>query len=254
MKTNDDWQWSSDFYDLAYATTDDPRVVTVIRRDEDHRISELLDGDVIVPIYSIEYIGQYRATHQGGFDDDEFAARLLDARSRFQYAAGYRYSGLSYDMIAKSMKMMRRWARVFHDAVFTFFTHGGDEWVVFSNDVFQRHVGEKFDREKEERVVAATVEEVENVLDGNVYGIGYAVNTGRVLGDDEPIDLDDPNWVTDIECWGFIGEEYAKGEAADFAAGEPMLDPMLEMPSLHEPDHTDRMAEMSILDARLNEN
>lgn len=247
ITTNDDWQWQGSGYGTAFATTDDPRVVAVIERDDDATIERCLDGDAIPSVYSIEYLGEYRAYHQGGFQDDDFAQRLTEARSRFQYAAGYRYDGLSYDMIAKARTMMQRWARIFHRSAFTIFHHRGDEWLAFTSDTFCEHVGcEEFDPAHEEKAVEAIVTEVESILDGDVYGIGFATNEGRVLGDDEDIDLDDANWVTAIDSWGYVGEDYAKQTAALFEMGEPDMEPMLELPTLHEPDHTDRLAELSI--------
>lgn len=101
-----------------------------------------------------------------------------------------------------------------------------------------------------ESVLAGNVHDWQAALDGDVYGIGWATNVGRVL-DDTIIDLEDGQWTQDIQCWGFLGEEYAQREAAEFGYGEPDLEPMLELDEPGFVEHTDRMAELSARDAEL---
>ena len=51
ITTNDDWTWVGGSYEIGFATTDDPRVVAVIQRDDERSADETIDGDVYAPAF-----------------------------------------------------------------------------------------------------------------------------------------------------------------------------------------------------------
>lgn len=105
--------------------------------------------------------------------------------------------------------------------------------------------GRKITGAHRETLLAGNAEEWQAALDGDVFGVGWAVNRGRALADDEPIDLDF-GWDVEIECWGVLTEEYAKQSAAAFDYGAPDLPEMLDFSPSRSVDHTDRLAEALI--------
>ena len=224
INVTSDWVFDSD-YMCAYAETTDPRVLAVIERDNDASFSQCLDGDAIFPTYMVE---SGRVRHIGGFDGDlDFANRVVEARDRFQYAAGYRYDGLRIEHVTKADEMLARWAWAFHGTA----VHRGNygyqnayDILVLNTPGFREHIG----HEEPQEFVDSMADEIEHIADGDVYGIGWATFEERVLDDGEPIDLDD--WNIDIQCWGFVGEEYAKQSAASWEAGAPELHTMLTFP------------------------
>lgn len=257
ITTNDDWTWSRN-YEVAFATTSDPRVVAVIEQDHDFSLERCLDGDAIPGVYSIEYLGDYRSFHVGGYDGDrELAARILRARSDFRYVAGYRYDGLSIGMIIQSEETLKRWAWIFYGAAIEFFGDGSSSYMAINSQRFRDNIDwtdcAQGDAEKS---VQAVRSETMKIIEGQVYGVGFATNVGRVLDDGESIDILDPLWQIEIECFGLVGEEYAKESAAGFEYGDPILDDLLDLSELDEPgfiEHTDWMAEVSIREAELND-
>lgn len=228
--TCQDWTYGAD-YATAYAPTNDPRVVAFIRHDDDATFERCLDGDAINPTFLVDGDS---VQHIGGYDTDkELAQRVVEARDRFRYAAGYRYSGLSIAHIMKSEVMLARWAWIFHGTVVSRGDYGYQsayDVLVLDTPAYREHVGiTETTREKATERVNATAREVSEIADGNVYGIGYLVNEARVLAD-EPIDVEDGDWIETVECWGYVGEDYAKSEAASFTDGTPELAEMLALP------------------------
>ncbi len=71
--------------------------------------------------------------------------------------------------------------------------------------------------------------EWQGALDGDVFGIGWATLEAHRL-DSEDDDFDYSDWSESIECWNFIGEDYARESAARWDAGTPDLPEMLEIP------------------------
>ena len=111
IKVTGTWDNTED-YTTYYAQTDDPRVLAVIVRDDDATFERCLDGDAILPTFMID---RDTPSHVGGYDEDtELAQRIIEARDRFQYAAGYRYNGLRIEHIANADEALARWAWVFH--------------------------------------------------------------------------------------------------------------------------------------------
>lgn len=243
ITTNDDWTWVGDDYKVAYATTSDPRVLAVIERDDDVSFERCLDGDAINPTYMV---GGIRVSHVGGYDDDEdLAERIIEAERRFMYAAGYRWNGLSADMMVKASAMTARWAWIFHGTTYLRGNYGYNsayDVLVLSTPAFREHVGADGEREKAQLDVDNMSTEIANIADGDVFGIGWATNEGRVLDENE-IDFDE--WTVDMQVWGYVGEKYAQDSAAAFEAGDPDLPPMLEL----EPrftEHTDHLANFDL--------
>ena len=218
----------TDDYTRAFAPTDDPRLLAVIERDPEPHAP---DGDALAPAYWIEYSSEYRARVAGDtYQDDEseaLAARWVQARSHFRYTAGYRYDGLSMAMIVKSEAMLERWARVFYETTFEFVEHPEGDVLLLNTPSYRAHIGSDGAEAAAANFLEGDVAEWRAYLDGDVYGIGYAVNEERVMDDGEPVDLDD--FEVTIECWGFSGEDYAKESAASFGAGKPDLADMLPL-------------------------
>src|SRR5690606_19176332 len=128
----------------------------------------------------------------------------------------------------------RRWLWIFHgiaaDNAWGGYDRSGN-WLVATSRQLREHVGFAEEPTTDDSALEdgkPLCDDQGNALDGYVYGVGYAINESRRLHDDEDIDLSD--WDVEILCWGFVGEEYAKSEAAAFAVGEPRLDPMLALP------------------------
>jgi len=235
ITTNDDWQWVNGGYETAFATTSDPRVVAVIQREDDRSISELFDGDAINPIIYVSHrFGELRFHHEAGYEGGDEAELMQRA-----------YDEWGWNGTA------RRWLWIFY-GIAAENAWGGDDrdgnWIVATSNKYNEHVGNEryVTYEDARKDCEAIAKELADALDGQVYGIGFATNEARVLDSDDEIDLDSFAWITEIEIWGYIGEDYAKESAARFDGGEPMLEPMLELPAeLNEPgfiEHTDRMA------------
>lgn len=226
LKVTGEWNYTDD-YQKAYARTNDPRVLAVIERDDDVTFERSFDGDAIPPMFMVH---RERVSYTGGYEgDEELAQRIVDARDRFRYGAGYRYNGLSHAHISRSEEVLARWAWIFHGTVFNRSEYGyGSAYdiIVMDTPEYREHTGDvRTDRETLQQGVDIVAGEVEHVAEGDVFGIGWATLEARVLEDDEPIVFEE--WETTIECWGFIGEEYAMESAAAFEAGEPRLPVML---------------------------
>lgn len=205
------WQTSSDDK-IECVRTADPRVVAVIERDDEASLSELFDGDGINPIFYREYRGGGTLSHIAGYNGSLAADAWTEA---------YKHRW-SHD----SEQFADRFVRIFYGAHVHHVSgdHGhdrGGEYLVFDDAQYREHVGDDASNASAESA-ASLGEEVAKALSGEVYGIGYAINDSRLMEDDAPIDLDD-GWVVEIECWGLVGEEYAKSEAASFSHGEPNL-------------------------------
>lgn len=243
FETTGDWTWVGNDYQVAYAETNDPRVLAVIALDDEVSFKRCLDGDAINPTYLID---REHVQHAGGFEDDEdLAKRIIEAERRFVYAAGYRYDGLTAHMIIKANEMAKRWAWIFHGTTFLHGRYGyqGDYDVLALNTpAFREHVGAgELTREQAQEDVDAMSKEIAAIADGEVFGIGFAVNEGRVL---EQGEIDFAQWTVDMQSWGFVGEEYAKREAGQFSDGAPDLPEMINLDRFVE--HTDHLAGFDI--------
>jgi hypothetical protein len=227
--TCNDWT-DTDDYQTAWAPTNDPRVLAVIQRDSEASFSTNLDGDAILPVFLVD---RDSVDHVGGFDGDSasIASRIVEARDRFRYAAGYRYNGLSAHHIDKGDAVLARWAWIFHGTTF----HRGDygyghayDVLILNTPEFRAHIEDDglIDQDEAQKWVDSMSDEVRAIAEGEVYGIGWATLPERVLADDE-IDFDD--FEVDIQCWGYVGETYAKRSAGAFESGAPELPEMLSV-------------------------
>lgn len=231
ITTNDDWTWADSEQDVAYATTSDPRVLAVIERQAEWGGGHI-DGDSYAPAW---YYDTWRSeiTEAGTpFRDDDstrIMQRLLEARGEF------RHRRLHSDV-------MERWLRIFHDTVFEQVKSTIDsdtQVIILSTPTWREHVGGVAGDPLRKDALGGDVESWEAALSGNVFGIGYALNEGRVI-DDGPIEFD--AWTMNIGVYGFLGEEYAKRAAADFEYETPDLPELLNFEEPGFIEHTDRMA------------
>lgn len=225
--TCEDWTEQSTGHDhheteYTFAQTNDPRVLAVIQRDEYAEIGQLYDGDAINPIIYVDHGYGLRFSNQAGYDGGE--AEKMQA---------------AYDHWGWGDATARRYLWIFHGIAAENANGGYDRsgnWIVATSTEYLKHIGTEdsdlpatYDEARED--CKAIAQDLEWALDGHVYGVGWAINEGRRLRDDEEIDLRDGNWEVDIQCWGFVGEEYAKREAAAFYSGEPSLPEMIVVPA-----------------------
>lgn len=246
--------------DIAWAETDDPRVLAVIRRDPEPFAP---DGDALAPAYWTD--GRRAGDVYHDAESDEIAEAYHAARdywTNWDYDHGRR---LPVDVDT----LVARYLWIFYGATFAELSSSGDDVVIFDTPGFRRHVGaEPLDEAWTVHGVTApgrgmvevtyvgsrpdaeawfrtcypehyvtTAQRITSLdgdaaewqafLDGDVFGVGYAVNEARTIDDGEP-DIDD--FDVEIECWGFAGDKYAMREAheaADYAATK--LDPILPL-------------------------
>lgn len=209
LLTNDDWTLNGDH---QYATTNDPRVIAIIERDQDYGGGHI-DGDVYAPAWYFDTWREELDDAGSTFRDDaseHIMSRLADARWRF------RHKRLSFDVV-------ERWLRIFHDTTMRQVKSSIDreaQVVILNTPSWREHVGlDSYD----EHILDGDVESWQAAMSGEVYGIGYAVNEDRTDPDEE-IDLDD--WDITVEVWGYLGETYAQNAAASFENGEPDIKPV----------------------------
>jgi hypothetical protein len=208
----------SDFEtETHYAETDDPRILAVIQRDPYAQISELYDGDAINPIIYVDHVHGLSFDWVAGYDGGEAA---LMQRAYDEWG----WNGTA-----------RRYLWIFH-GIAADNAHGGYDrsgnWIVATSRAYREHVGiteepKTYDEALED--VKSIAKDLSDALDGYVYGVGWAVNEARRLPSDEPIDLLDGEWEIDMQCWGFVGEEYARTTALAFDHGSPDLPLMLSI-------------------------
>lgn len=222
-----DWTPDAD-YQIQWAPTNDPRIVAVIQRDEDASFSKELNGDAIIPVFMIE---RDHADHVGGYEDDEsLATRIVEARDRFRYAAGYRYNGLSSNTIHKADEMTARWAWIFHGTTFNRGSYGyqGDyDMLAMNTPAFREHVGAEVEQKRTEAQewVDSMTSEISDIANGDVYGIGYATFPERTTTEE---DIDFGDFEVEIEVWGFVGDDYAQQSAGAFEGGAPELPTLMD--------------------------
>jgi hypothetical protein len=197
-----------------WAETEDPRVLAVIEYDDDARIDDLYDGDAINPVIYVEHHYGLKFRWVAGYDGGE--AELMQKA----------YDQWGWDGTA------RRYLWIFHGIAADNANGGYDRdgnWIVATSTAYRKHVGNEEPASYAEALedVAAIVTDLSDALDGYVFGAGYATNEARRLPDDEPIDLTDGSWEIEIQCWGFVGEKYARETALNFEDGRPDLPEML---------------------------
>lgn len=197
-----DWNWSDD-YRHAWSETDDPRVFAVITQDDDLSATDLLDMCELDPvILGYEYGSRASLTivnHWHGAGNA--CAELYILAEHFVRAREHFGDGDRLD----------RWVRLYLNRVPVFVSSSVDRysWAVVlptPEDAAKRT------RDSED----ATVEAVQAVLDDEVFGAGAAVLPDRVAPREvEAAEVID---AAEMECWGYVGEDYAKDEALGFAS------------------------------------
>ena len=249
-----------------WAETDDPRVLVVIERENEWGGGHI-DGDVYAPAFYWDRGRGRADTEAGStFMDDEsrrIFEVLIDARDRFRHKRmhsdvwerwAWIYLGTTFEQVSSSMDRdtqvvilntptWRKHVGMDDSAINRFevnsVTGPGQghikEIVDATADAEARRIhlashtdeGRRITAVERVTALAGDVAEWTAALDGDVWGIGYATNEGRRLPDDEAIDLTDGSWDIQIECWGFLGEDYAKSEAIGMEYGSPSLPEML---------------------------
>lgn len=191
-----------------FRATDDPRLLAVIERDEG---AQGPDGDVYAPAYWAEYRGGWDLNRAGGgFDDDDARAAVETAWNTW---------GHGHDLAARFLK-------AFH-GITVYEQRGpsqGDLLVVLDTPAYRETVGTPDDMTPDD-LTRPTRDTWGAFIDGDVYGVGYAVNPLRI-DPAAPVDLDDGEWDVNLEVWGFYGTEYARESALEMDEGPdlPALD------------------------------
>ena len=211
-----DWTWNDD-YSRAYLPTSDPRVLAVIERDTD---AIAPDGDAYAPALIVYGWGNehLRRATETSVREPVDAGILADAMFHF---------GDHVSELGSGDTLTERYLRIFHDTHVATVSSTIDRYsnvVILDTPAHREAMGTPATFPTED-YLRGDVEAWQAYLDGDVYGIGYAVNEARVLDDGEPIDLDE--WDVTIECWGLYGDDCAMSEAVDFPYGGPRLDPLI---------------------------
>lgn len=225
IQVTSDWTFDSD-YKRGFARTSDPRVLAVIEREDEYGGGHI-DGDGYAPaFYWDRRNGGIGSTAGSTFMDSEsehIAERIVAARDHFQWRR-------------LPWATVERYARVFHGTTMAQVSSSIDrdaQVFILNTPTWREHVGwtdehaatQPEDIRLTDKMIEGDVKEWQGALDGDVFGIGWATREERRLEDDEEIDLTD--WWVEIQCGGFIGEDYAQESAARFDAGTPDLPEML---------------------------
>lgn len=205
-------------YSLAYAETADPRILAVIQLDQEPSAP---DGDGLAPAYWLDYRAGWNVERAGGVYHDEQSDR---AAAAYTEALEHFYGRRDREAIAA------RYLRIFHGitALEMLSDGSGTRLMIFDTPSYREHTGMPLtlaDPLQGER------EEWRAYLDGDVYGIGYAVNPERVTAE-TPVGDVWGDFDVQIECWGFYGRDYAEESAARFDYGQPELAPLMDQEGL----------------------
>lgn len=205
-------------YTTFYAETADPRVLAVIQLDQEPQAP---DGDALAPAYYLEHRYEWTTERAGGVcHDDQSDA----AASAYAEALTAFYGHRDREQIAA------RYLRIFHGitALEMLSDGSGARLMIFDTPNYREHTGMPL-------TLADPLEGERNewraYLDGDVYGIGYAVNPERVTAETPIGDVWD-DFEVEIECWGFYGRDYAEESAAAFEMGTPDLAPLIDQEGL----------------------
>lgn len=206
-------------YDYAYAETSDPRVIAIIERDNDATEPPYDDGQAPT-LYGYDYGSRANYTPVDRADTG-IPDAYIKAIEVFDEDTAQRFLRIFYGVTAY------HYIRSSHDQYS--YAH------VWDAPAWREHNGIPTPSTETPTPIVFTRDQLAGeqsaYLNGDVYGVGYAVNPARVTTE-TPIGIDplnDPSfdWELTIECWGFYGDEYAKETAAEFTYGEPQLPAML---------------------------
>ena len=187
------WEWAGNDYARAYCEGDDPRIVAVIEREEyvDDSPAEWCGGHAI-----LRHGWSWRNLSASGcqcYDcADTWGAKVTEAFIRALDEFG-------------DIDWAERYLSIFWDAEVEVLGSHVDR---YSNVIIFV---------KRDGIVSADRETMQAWLDGEVYGIGIAVNLDRA-DHAEAVDLTE--WEVTIDSWGYFGEDYAKEMALPLADKE----------------------------------
>lgn len=206
------FEWNCD-YTRAIAPTPDPRILAVI---EVETYPERPDWDHAPTIYGYEYGSRAHLTTSGWTD-----SALTDYLQR-----AYREWGEDWQTIERAFRIIGAPIHHLSSSIDRY------SWaVVIDSPAWRDAMGIPQNRALTSDDLAS---DVAAYLDGEVYGIGYAVNPARVTDETEYPSADDidtaDGWTIDMTCWGFYGQSYAQESALTLEHGGPMLPELLALP------------------------
>jgi hypothetical protein len=195
-------------YKVGYAETDDPRVVAILERDD---YAYPPDYDSQAPALLGNEWGSRAHFTAIGHTSDVTDAWLKAFRESYDDDYADRFVSIFYGATAHHLRSSSdryTWA------------------VTFDTPDWRTAMGIDTETTLDRDNLSG---EVSAYLDGDVYGIGYAVSTTRTTTE-TAIDLDDPaqGWETTMECYGFYGDDYAAESSLAFEHGGPTLSPFLD--------------------------
>lgn len=166
----------------------------------------------------VTYRDDSRYASESGPLAEDYAATIREAISRFRYAAGYRYNGLSYAMIERADAMLVRYLRIFHDLLAHPVSMGSNR--DFAVAFMPRTEFEEAGFAVPFAQVATSNAEYYNMwADGDVWGYVIEVADAPpapLFG--EPDDVDESDWEVEDCLWGFYGTADATSEANETLA------------------------------------
>ncbi|MGN6325804.1 hypothetical protein [Pseudolysinimonas sp.] len=213
-----DWHEANDR--TLWHETDDPRMVAVVTLDPEPSAP---DYDATAPtLIGYEWGTRANFTAIGWAQPVPVGADTI--QDAWQRARAEHPYGVTRTVDAE--EYADRFVRIFHGATVHHLRSTVDQYtwaVVFDTPEWREAMGIDRDATLDRDNLTA---DVQAYLDGDVYGIGWAVNDARV--DDETDIPDDlSGWDETIECWGFYGQEYAAESALAFEYGRPTLHPLM---------------------------
>lgn len=186
------WEWA-DNYARAYCEGDDPRIIALIEHEEyiNENPTEWCGQHAIVRC-DWSWRNLEASGCQGSDCADSWGAQVTEAFVRAVNEFG-------------DEDWAERYLRIFWDAE----VHVLGSYVDrYSNVIIFV---------KSDGTESADRETMQAWLDGEVYGIGYAVKLDRA---DHSEDIDLSEWEVTMDSWGYFGEDYAKEMALPLAAEE----------------------------------
>lgn len=153
------------------------------------------DGNAYAPAYWLDDLARGIVNQAGcTYSDDDMAETLARAAQEW---------GIHDETTARYM-------RIFHGV------HYKTEQNVIILDApeYRQRVGVA-DNYPHDDFLRSDIETWRAYQDGDVFGIGYAVNEARTTTE-TPVpscdDLESDGWEVEIECWGYYGEDWVKQE------------------------------------------
>lgn len=198
-----------------YAETDDPRVLAIIQHDMEPQAPY---GDALAPAYWLD--------HQGGWSAERAGSVFHDDASDAAAAAYAALIGYYLQWRDDREEVAARHLRIFHGitALEMLSDGSGRRLMIFDTPSYRERVGMPDDLPDP---LAGEREEWRAYLDGDAFGIGYAVNLDRTTTE-TPVSEAWSGFDVEMQCWGFYGREHAKESALTFDGGEPDLPALID--------------------------